>query len=153
MYTSKPTPFLSSLADKQLVLASDEIHTRLRCGEAPAPASADPSAASCVPSSPPTEGRRPQFRRKRDKKRPRRPLLGEPDKEPASRGSSKGINAVIIRRKSRNPGLRQELSPKCLYSRPPEEDNETGAGNQGDQGGVESDGTSNNGSRYFELFV
>ena len=55
-----------------------------------------------------------------------------------------------MRRKHGNPGLRQALSPRYLYSRPPEGDNETGAGNQG-EGGVESDGTSNNGSRYFEL--
>ena len=124
---------------------SDEIHTRLQCEEEPAPASDEPSVSYISTSRDiaPPEGR-PQFRRKRDKKRPRRPLLGELDEKPVPRGSKKGINA-IMRRKSRNPGLRQELSPRCLYSRPPE-DNETGAGNQG-EGGVESDGTSNNGSR------
>ena len=130
-------------------MAPDDIQTRLQCEGEPSPAAraAEPSEP-CVPSSP-TE-KRPQFRRKRDKRRPRRPLQGELDEKPESRGSNRGLKPVR-RRKYRNPGLRQALSPKCLYSRPPEEgDNETGTGNQG-EGGVESDGTSNTGSRYFEL--
>ena len=127
-------------------MASDDIQTRLQCEKEPSPAPAEPSEP-CAPSSP-TE-KRPQFRRKRDKRRPRRPFHGELDKKPEPRGSNKGLKPVM-RRKYRNPGLRQALSPKCLYSRPPEGDNETGAGNQGERG-VESDGTSNTGSRYFEL--
>ena len=129
----------------------DEVQTRLRCADEPAaPATVEPSG--CQPAgrdNPALEEERPRrHRRKREKRRPKKksPFLGaEPDKKPGegSKGT-KGTNAVI-RRKLRSRGLGQELSPKCLYSRPPE-DNETGTGNQ-DGGRGECDGTSNNGSR------
>ena len=132
-----------------VLAAEDEVQTRLRCADEPAaPATEEPSCGQPARRDSPVPEERPQrHRRKREKRRPNEKsntFSGtEPDEKPVI--GSKVVN-LAFRRKLRSRGLRQELSPKCLYSRPPEEDNETGAGNQ-DGGRGECDGTSNNGSR------